>query len=236
VVGVYELHVKVNGQWLYKDGDTTVSIVDKLSTLFSELMFELEGPALNGGLVGQSTYVLFVVKDSHGDLVDVSHPNELEVRVGTPPRVEKYKPTRISKGTYRADFTIDLGGFYNIDLWYEDKSVLREAQKAQFTAAASAKNTKAVQVPKSYVPVGKEAKFQIQARNTNDLNVSTGGDTFQVGCEGPGQLTDLVILDTLDGKYDVTFTPTETGVYEFTIQLNGEDIGNSPVKVNATRR
>jgi len=67
-----------------------------------------------------------------------------------------------------------------VDLWYQDKTVLKETIRAHFTTPSSAKNTKATNVPKGFVTVGQVASFVIQARNQNDLNSTTGGDEFEV--------------------------------------------------------
>jgi len=78
--------------------------------------------------------------------------------------------------------------------------------------------------------------FIIQARNGNDLNIKSGGDVFKVQCDGPAELKDLVVHDKDNGQHEVTFTPLETGIYQFNISLNDIVIGNSPVQVAATRR
>jgi len=140
------------------------------------------------------------------------------------------------KGKFKAEFEVETPGFYSIDLWYDERSVLKEVPKPHFTTPASPKNTKATVLPKGFVTVGQVASFVIQARTKNDLNATSGGDEFEVACDGPSKIADLVVQDSLDGKYTVSFTPPESGVYEFHISLNGEAIGNSPVKVSATRR
>jgi len=235
VIGKFELHIKVGNQWLYKDGDVTVSIVDRVSTHYVDLVFEVEGPGLNGGQAGRTTHVIFTTKRD-GEPTDPDDFSELEVRVGSGPSLKKIKPSQVSTGKFKAEFDVETPGFYNIDVWYQDKSVLKEPQRAHFTTPASAKNTKATNVAKNFVVVGKTASFIIQARTKNDLNATSGGDIFDVACDGPAKLSDLLIRDTLDGKYEVTFTPPESGVYEFRITMNGEEIGNSPVKISATRK
>jgi len=234
--GKFELHIKVNKQWLYKDGDVTVSIVDRVSQHYVDIVFEVRGPGLEGGLVGKTTHIEFTTKDGHGDMVNPDDIHELEVRVGTVPNVQKIRPTHLDKGVFKATFEVDTPGFYNVDVWYQDKSVLKEPSRAHFTNPASARNTRATNVPKGFVTVGKETTFTIQARTKNDLNATSGGDVFDLSCDGPGKLSDLTVRDTLDGKYIVSFTPPESGVFEFKILLNGEEIGNSPVKISATRK
>jgi len=236
LTGKFELHIKVGKNWLYKDGDVVVNIVDRLSTHYVDLIFEAQGPAIQGGQVGKTTYVQFITKNAEGELVDPEEVNSLEVRVGSGSNLKKIKPEKIMKGKFKAEFEVDTPGFYTIDLFYDDRSVLKEVPKPHFTTPASAKNTKATNLPKNMVTVGQTATFFIQARTKNDLNATSGGDEFEVACDGPAKVSDLTVHDGLDGKYTVTFTPPESGVFEFNISLNGEAIGNSPVKISATRR
>lgn len=50
-----------------------------------------------------------------------------------------------------------------------------------------------VQAPKGMVTVGQQTSFIIQARNSNDLNIKSGGDVFNVACDGAGELLDLLV-------------------------------------------
>jgi len=236
VVGKFELHIKVNNQWLYKDDDAIVNIVDRLSTHYVDVVFEVSGPGIHGGMVGKETHIIIHTKDSTTNLVDPDTISELEVRVGSGNLLQKIKPERVDKGYFKASYQVDTPGFYIIDVFYQGKSVLKEQPRAHFTSPACASNTKAVNLPKGFVTVGKPAQFVIQARNKNDLNATTGGDEFKVSCDGPSQIDDLVMHDTCDGKYTVSFTLPESGVYEFHISLNGSPIGNSPVKISGTRK
>lgn len=76
---------------------------------------------------------------------------------------------------FKAEFKVDVPGHYDIDVLYEGKSVLKHKEKPHFTSGASPENTKASQVPKEMVAVGKQTGFFLQARNKNDLNNTTGG-------------------------------------------------------------
>jgi len=238
-VGHYELQINVGAHSLYKGGDYIVKIVDQFLKVPTELRFEITGDVLQGGIVGEDADINIGVKDPLGTLSDVNL-QELEFRVGTGSNLVKSRPERISTGKYKAKLKATLPGMLTFDLHYEEKSVLSKAQQVKFVLGSDPKQTKAVQVPTRMVTVGEKTSFTIQTRNRNSLNNTTGGETFEIGCNGPEVLTDLVVRDTLDGKYIVSFTPTASGIYEFDIclvTLNGkEPIGNSPVKMSATRR
>jgi len=237
-IGRYELNVTVNGKVLYTGTDATVRVVDKMSQHLSTFLFKCEGTGFVGGLVGQIMHIVVkpTEKDGSKKQLTPSQLDDLEIRIGNGPTAMKIKPHKIDDAAYLAEFKVDTPGFYEADVVFEGKSVLKQIERPFFTAPASAKHSKAVQVPKGMVTVGQQTSFIIQARNVNDLNIKTGGDVYNVKCEGPGELPDLTVRDQNDGQYLVSFTPLETGIYKFHITINDDPIGNSPAQVAATRR
>jgi hypothetical protein len=235
-IGLYEMHVKVNHKWLYKDSDVVVNITEKPSKKYVDLFFEIDGNIFHGNLkVGTMYDLLIYVKNVDGSGRDIDL-RDLEIKFGYGTNFQKLKPKRIGNGSYHAEATVELPGVYPLDVHYEGKSVIKEVVQTRWTGSSDPKCTKAVQVPNRMLTVGEEATFVIQARNKNDLNNVTGGDIFDIKSDGPTELPDLVIKDKGDGKYVVTFTPGASGVYSFHITLNGVPIGNSPVSVSAVRR
>jgi hypothetical protein len=235
-IGLYEMHVKINNKWLYKDSDIVVNVTEKTSKKYVDLFFEFDGNLLHGNLkVGTMYDFLLYVKnvDGSGRDIDLS---DLEIKFGYGSNFQRLKPKRIGNGTYHTETTVELPGVYPLDIHYEGKSVIKEVVQTRWTGTSDPKNTKAIQVPTRMLTVGEEASFVIQSRNKNDLNNVTGGDIFDIRSDGPTQLPDLVIRDKGDGKYVASFTPTASGVYQFHITLNGVPIGNSPVSVSAVRR
>jgi hypothetical protein len=235
-IGLYELHVKINNKWLYKDSDVIVNVTEKPSKKYVDLFFEFDGNLLHGNLkVGTMYDLLLYVKnvDGSGRDIDLS---DLEIKFGYGSNFQRLKPKRIGNGTYHAETTVDLPGVYPLDIHYEGKSVIKEIVQTRWTGSSDPKNTRAVQVPTRMLTVGEEASFVIQSRNKNDLNNVTGGDIFDIRSDGPTPLPDLVIRDKGDGKYMVSFTPTASGVYQFHINLNGVPIGNSPFSVSSVIR
>jgi len=237
-VGFYELTVMINGRTLYSGKDAVVQIVDGKQQHLSSFLFKCEGKGFAGGLVGEIMHIVIKPTEKDGTPKELgdSRLTDLELRVGSGSTLQKIKPYRINDATYLAEFKVDTPGFYEVDVWFEGATVLKHVERPYFTAQASPKNTKAVQVPKGMVTVGEKATFTVQARNANDLNIKSGGDHFVVACDGPCDLKDLVIRDMNNGQHEVSFTPTETGIYQFHNSLNDTAIGNSPVQVAATRR
>jgi len=236
--GMFEMNVKVNGRTLYSGKDSVVNVTDGKLQHLVVFKFECEGTGFVGGQIGEIMHVTIKPKEKDGSPKELGDDrlNDLELRVGSGTAMQKIKPHRINEATYLGEYKVETPGFYEVDVHFEGKSVLKHTERPYFTSPASPKNTKAVQVPKGMVTVGEKTSFTIQARNGNDLNIKSGGDVFKIACDGPGQLQDLVCKDQNNGQYEVSFTPPETGVYQFDITLNDMAIGNSPVKVIATRR
>jgi len=236
VVGIYELHVKINKQWLYKDGDVTLTVVEKLPGKYVDIVFDFDGNLLQGNLkVGTFYDLLLYAKNVDGTGRDIDL-RDLEVKFGSGHSLQLLKPKRIGNGSYHCEATVELPGAFPLDIFFEGRSVIKQPVQTQWTAPSDPKTTKAVNVPKNMLTVGAEASFTIQTRNKNDLNNTSGGEVFDVRSDGPTEIPDLCVRDKSDGKYVVTFTPGASGVYSFHITLNGIPIGNSPVSVTAVRR
>jgi len=235
-IGLYEMHVKVKDNWLYKDGDIIVSIIERPPQKYVELFFEFGGNLLEGNMrVGNFYDLVIYCKNLDGSGKDIDL-TDLEVKFGYGQNFQHLKCKRIGTGTYHTECTAELPGVYPLDLHYEGRSVLKEVLQTKWTGASDPRNTKAIQVPTRMLIVGEEGHFFIQSRNSNDLNNTTGGDLYQVRSDGPTELPDLAIRDTKDGKYKLSFTPAASGVYSFHISLNGVPIGNSPVSITAVRK
>jgi len=235
-IGLFEMHVKVNNKWLYKDGDIVINIVEKQGKKHVDIIFEFGGSLLEGNLkVGRFYDLITYAKTIDGSGRDIDL-RDLEIKFGFGQSLQHLKPKRIGNGTYQAEVTVELPGTYPLDMHFEGRTIIKETLQTRWTGASDPKNTKAIQVPTRMLTVGEEASFVIQSRNSNDLNNVTGGELFEVGSDGPTQLHDLVIRDKGDGKYQVCFTPLASGVYYFHISLNGVPIGNSPVNITAVRK
>lgn len=97
-------------------------------------------------------------------------------------------------------------------------------------------------------PIGQQQTFQIQAKDaagnkarlphpppfSPPLQVTTGGEKFDLGVSGPkGGVTGLVVRDELTGIYTVRFTLTAAGDYGFHLNHKGKPLTGTPFKVKA---
>jgi len=88
--------------------------------------------------------------------------------------------------------------------------------------------------PPSHVLVGQQYTFTIQAKSDSGIDLTNGGEKFDVAVSGPaGGTTGLVVRDELTGKYTVRFTMVKIGGYKFFISLRGADIRGSPLQIEA---
>jgi hypothetical protein len=76
-------------------------------------------------------------------------------------------------------------------------------------------------------------EFIVEARNTRDERVPSGGDVVKARITGPGPTTVMTIHDLGDGQYRVTYTAPAPGSYQTLITLNGEPIMGSPFRFTA---
>jgi len=230
--GAYELHIEVNKKRLYEP--SIVKVVEQHAQHYEDFRFEITSEVFNGGRVG-SEYLVKIAARKDNQLKDINE-SDLFLRVGNPHELQVIPARRVGQGSYQCKFSAKVPGFHPIDVWYEGKSVIAKPERVHFISPSDAGQTKAVKVPTGYETVGQVTSFTIQSRNSSGVNNTSGGDNYDVASSGPSQLADLIIRDELDGKYTVSFTPTQTGTYVLDISLNGRPIGNSPVKITAIRK
>jgi len=230
--GAYELHIEVNKKRLYEP--SVIKVVESHLQHYEDFRFEITSEVFNGGRV-DTEYTVKIAARKDNQLKDVNE-SDLFLRVGGPHELQVIPARRAGQGHYTCRFAAKVPGFHPIDVWYEGKSVIAKPERVHFISPSNAAQTKAVKVPTGYETVGQVTTFTIQSRNSSGVNNTSGGDNFDVQSSGPAQLADLIIRDMLDGKYNVSFTPTQTGTYELDISLNGLPIGNSPVKITAIRK
>jgi len=234
--GFYDLIIDVGIAHLYQPGDATVKITEfRKAQETIDIKYEISGPALGGGTVNRETYLEINVT-CYGKQHDIEH-NTLLLTMGSGNNLHKFKPKRESIGLYRATFQFSTPGFYTINCYQDDKSILtKPLEPVHFISEADASQTVVIQAPKNMQAIGQRVNLIIQGKSKAGINLVQGGENFDVGITGPGQVTDLEIRDNGDGRYSLSFTPTASGYFELEISLNGKPIGNSPLKILAGRK
>lgn len=67
------------------------------------------------------------------------------------------------------------------------------------------------------------------ARDAAGKQLKVGGAKFNLGFNGAGQLSQVGLLDRMDGTYTLSFVPDTAGQYAIFISLDGHDIKTHPL-------
>jgi len=225
-----------------KKGDASVKILEKLPQIEEDILYTIGGPSLNGGNCGENQYIdIVVTKKSNGQPheIDVS---SLFVILGDKKSIGnhnfmKIAATQNSKGKYNATFVITDPGSYPVDVVYQGASVLTSQRiiPLVYREVGSTSKTVFVELPSS-IWVKEKTTLTIQARNKSGKDIRNGGEEFEVLAQGPESISDLRITDNGDGKYHVTFTAPNSGIFEISVKQKDTHISNSPIKLIAQRR
>jgi len=76
------------------------------------------------------------------------------------------------------------------------------------------------------------AHFTIEARDKQDRKMPEGGDPFEVNVMGPTGPVPATVKDNGDGTYAVEYAPTDAGVHDIAVTLNGIPIKGSTFHVD----
>jgi len=76
------------------------------------------------------------------------------------------------------------------------------------------------------------AEFTIEARDKQGRKMPTGGDPFEVQVMGPTGPVPATVRDNGDGTYHVDYEPTDAGVHDISVTLDGVPIKGSTFHVD----
>jgi len=194
------------------------------------MYFSASGFGLLGGSTGRAYAFNIEVKDDDNQFLDCD-VHKLQVNINQGLKKQSASIDRLNVGKYKASFTPFGPGEMIISMLYAAETVIQTT--VNYGATIDPSKTEIVSPP-SHVLVGQQYTFTIQAKSDSGIDLTNGGEKFDVAVSGPaGGTTGLVVRDELTGKYTVRFTMVKIGGYKFFISLRGADIRGSPLQIEA---
>lgn len=185
----------------------------------AERKFDLRAPktALEGTTVECTLYVY--TQSGEKSRIPTKH---LSARVsGAPLELVDQKD-----GTYTIKFKAAHPGQLTLELDSYGKQQF--AWPIEIIAAPSAPHCTAAAVEP--LVVGRPCTVLITARDKTGTQLKVGGAQFNLGFAGAGQLSEVGLLDRLDGTYALQFVPDTAGQYAIFISLDNVEIATHPVE------
>jgi len=139
-----------------------------------------------------------------------------------------------SDGTYKVHYTPREGGLHHVGITFGGAHI-KQSPINVMIKNAKPDPTKC----RCYGPgleggeAHEPAKFKIEARNCLGDLIPTGGFPFKVMVTDPlGQTTPATVKDNNDGTLDVTYFPTDPGLFLVDVTLDNRKVADSVYKVN----
>lgn len=206
-------------------GDGTTETVE------ANINVSARGAGFNGGEVGKPLNFQIFTKDDNQRPVDIDI-TKLKVTLSQPGKVFPATITEVSTGTFTATYTPQQDGEWKVVITFKGQDVVEH--KFNITGATAGSQCVITRAPKT-VKINTPSSFQMTARDRMGAVMTTGGEVFKSSVSGvPGGVSDFKVKDLANGTYDVCFTLTKTGDYEFSITLRGKHVDGSPISVRGT--
>jgi len=195
------------------------------------LNFTAAGTGFSGGEVLKPLLFKVFAKDDAQTPVEINI-EKLKVVVSQPGKPNPLKVEEGTKGSYSATFIPPQDGEWKIVITYQGQDVLEH--KFNVTGKSEGSQCIITKAPKQ-VKINTPSSFQMQGRDKMGSVMTTGGEVFKSSVNGvPGGVSGFVVKDLNNGTYDVCFTLTKPGDYDFSITLRGKQVDGSPVNVRGT--
>jgi filamin len=130
-------------------------------------------------------------------------------------------------GTYDGSYTVAGPGDYTVSVQLGGQDIPNSPFQVHFEAA-NAGNSYATGPGLEGGKTSQPMDFTIYSVDANGELVTTGGDPFVVGIDGPSGPVDFNMVDNNDGTYGVSYAPTQGGNYTINVSLFDQPIKDSP--------
>jgi len=196
-----------------------------------DLNFACQGDGFSGGEVGKPCHFKIYCRDSERRPVDIDL-SKLKVNLSQPGKAFPAQLSEDSKGCFSAMYKPEQDGEWKITITYQGQDVV--VTTMNITGRTEGSQCYITKPPKA-VKINTPSLFIMQARDRMGNVMSTGGETFKSSVAGPpGGMKDFRVNDSGDGSYQVKFTLTVVGDYEFTVTLRGKNVDGSPLIIRGT--
>jgi len=194
-----------------------------------KICFEFTGQGIHNGRAGETATFILHSATASGAPIDLDEPR-ISVTVSGPSHATA-AVRRQGVGQYAVSYRVVVAGVYTVHISYDGHKVIDSP--VSFSGASSARNSVlSVSLPPR-IRVGTTARFTIQSRDPNGINITSGGDDWQALATGPERVTHLTIMDNINGTYSGEIVLPGRGSYSIKVLLFGEEIPGSPMKVTA---
>jgi len=78
--------------------------------------------------------------------------------------------------------------------------------------------------------VNQKGEVILYARDNTGNDLKVGGAKVGLSFNGAGQLTEVGLLDRMDGTYSISFVPDTPGTYTLWLTIAGIDIQSCPIQ------
>jgi len=216
-----------------EDSPIPLLVVGELSTDFvgRGLNFSCGGDGFNGGEIGKTCHFKIWCKDDEKRPVDIDM-EKLKVKVSQPGKIHPATLTEDCKGTFSASYKPEQDGEWKIEILYQGQEVV--VTKMNITGRTEGNQCYILKPPRT-VKINSPSQFVMQGRDRMGQVMTTGGETFKSAVAGPpGGVKDFKVNDSGDGNYQVKFTLTVVGEYEFSVTLRGKHVDGSPLLIQCS--
>jgi filamin len=141
-------------------------------------------------------------------------------------------------GTYSCEYTATQPGKHVISIKIEGQPIHQSpwtvpVDRVPVDVGKSKVHGRGVDGP---VVQGQDAPFAIESYHRLGGKINSGGDPYKVVVKGPNNRTlDAPVKDNGDGTYSCSYKPVDYGPHTVEVTLGGQQVANSPYKVNAAR-
>jgi len=177
------------------------------------------------GTAGTPTNILVQARDAAGNPINAGG-EDVRVSVSGANTVAAFQATDNGDGTYSASYTPAATGADHVAITINGIAIGGSPFLSQVGSGnASPSNSTAV-VPNG--SAGSATDIVVQARDSEGNPVDIGGETVEVTVSGANNPGSLNVTDEGDGTYTAGYTPSNAGIDNVAITMNGVAISGSP--------